>query len=135
VDLAETATGYEWTFAGLGLLALLANLAAGIFAFYDRWRLGEANGYALLASNWAVTITAGLFIAQLGIFVLAAGALFRPQSSGTAPSAWVMFVRWDVLFVQATLAALALLRLRFRYETIRHHPEWAPAPRTPKGTP
>jgi hypothetical protein len=135
VDLAETATGYEWTFAGLGLLALLANLAAALFAARDRWRLGDANGYARLAANWGVTITVGLLAAQLGIFVLAIGALFRPQSSGTAPAAWVMFVRWDVLFVQATLALLALLRLRFRYETIRHHPEWAPAPRAPKGTP
>jgi hypothetical protein len=135
VGLAETATRYEWAFAGLGLLALLGNFVATIFAAGDRWRLGEANGYARLAANWAVTITVGLLAAQAGIFILAAGALFRPQSSGTAPSAWVMFVRWDVLFVQATLAALALLRLRFRYETIRHHPEWAPAPRAPKGAP
>jgi hypothetical protein len=135
VDLVETATGYEWAFAGLGLLALLANLAAALFAARDRWRLGDANGYARLAANWAVTITAGLLAAQLGIFALAAGALFRPQAPGVAPSAYVLFVRWDVLFVQATLALLALLRLRFRYETIRHHPEWAPAPRAPKGTP
>jgi hypothetical protein len=135
VGLAETATGYEWAFAGLGLLALLANLAAALFAAHDRRQLGQANGYARLAANWGVTITVGLLIAQLGIFALAAGALFRPQASGVAPSAYVLFVRWDVLFVQATLAALALLRLRFRYETIRHHPEWAPAPRAPKGTP
>jgi hypothetical protein len=135
VSLAETATGYEWAFAGLGLLALLANLAAALFAARDRWRLGDANGYARLAANWAVTITAGLLVAQLGIFLLAAGALFRPQAPDAPPSPYVLFVRWDVLFVQATLAALALLRLRFRYETIRHHPEWAPAPRTPKGAP
>jgi hypothetical protein len=135
MGLAETATGYEWAFAVLGALALLGNLAAALFAAHDRWHLGVSNGYARLAANWAVTITVGLLVAQAGIFILAAGALFRPQSSGTAPSAWVMFVRWDVLAVQATLALLALLRLRFRYETIRHHPEWAPAPRAPKGVP
>jgi hypothetical protein len=135
VGLAETATGYEWAFAGLGLLALLANLAAALFAAYDRWRLGEANGYARLAANWGVNITVGLLIAQAGIIALAVGALFRPQAPGVAPSSYVLFVRWDVLFVQATLAALALLRLRFRYQTIRHHPEWAPAPHAPKGTP
>jgi hypothetical protein len=133
VGLAETATGYEWAFAGLGLLALLANLAAALFAARDRWRLGDANGYARLAANWAITITTGLLAAQLGIFLLAAGALFRPQAPGATPSPYVLFVRGDVLAVQATLAALALLRLRFRYETIRHHPEWAPAPRAPKG--
>jgi hypothetical protein len=133
MSFAETATRYEWAFAGLGLLALLGNLAAALFAVYDRWRLGDANGYARLAANWAVTITAGLLAAQAGIFLLAAGALFRPQAPGAAPSPYVLFVRWDVLFVQATLAALALLRLRFRYQTIRHHPEWAPTPRTPKG--
>jgi hypothetical protein len=126
VGLAETATGYEWAFAGLGALALLGNLVASVFAARDRWRLGEANGYARLAANWAVTITAGLLAAQLGIFLLAAGALFRPQAPGAAPSPYVLFVRWDVLAVQATLAALALLRLRFRYRTIRYHPEFAP---------
>jgi hypothetical protein len=135
VDLAETATRYEWAFAVLGALALLANFVAAVFAAYDRWRLGEANGYARLAANWGVNITVGLLIAQAGIIALAVGALFRPQAPGVAPSPYVLFVRWDVLFVQATLAALALLRLRFRYQTIHHHPEWAPAPHAPKGAP
>jgi hypothetical protein len=126
VGLAETATGYEWAFAGLGALALLGNLAAALFAARDRRHLGASNGYARLAANWGVTITVGLLIAQSGIFALAAGALFRPQAPGATLSPYVLFVRWDVLFVQATLALLALLRLRFRYRTIRYHPEFAP---------
>jgi hypothetical protein len=123
--LPSTVTWYELAFAGLGLLAIVVNLYTALLATGDRLAL-EEDGDAVLAANWALTITWGLTVAQLGILTLAVGNLFLPQPTGGGRLLWGIFVRADVLFVQGLLAALALARLRFRYRTLHAIP---PPPR------